>query len=154
MEQPPSLGYRHEQNAPQWIVAAASLFAIVMFSLAVALIRSDDVPAAVGVGVVLAIGLVVLTILDATRLTTIVTPNEVTLYFRLGWPRRAIDRARIVSAQARRNSWLAGWGIRLVPGGWMWNVWGLDAVELELDTGRKFRIGTDDAEGLLAALRS
>jgi hypothetical protein len=34
----------------------------------------------------------------------------------------------------------------------MWNVWGLDAVELELDTGRRFRIGTDQPVELTDAL--
>jgi len=34
----------------------------------------------------------------------------------------------------------------------MWNVSGLDAVELALDGNRRYRIGTDDPEGLAAAL--
>ena len=29
-----------------------------------------------------------------------------------------------------RNKWWHGWGVRWVPGGSMYNVWGLDAVEL------------------------
>ncbi len=51
-----------------------------------------------------------------------------------------------------RNSWWYGWGVRKVPGGWMYNVWGYDAIELELASGKVFRIGTDDPDGLLAAL--
>jgi hypothetical protein len=34
----------------------------------------------------------------------------------------------------------------------MYNVWGLDAVELELQSGKKFRIGTDEPAELLAIL--
>jgi hypothetical protein len=34
----------------------------------------------------------------------------------------------------------------------MYNVWGLDAVEVELSSGKVFRIGTNDPENLLAAI--
>jgi len=45
-------------------------------------------------------------------------------------------------------SWLVGWGIRWTGSGWLFNVSGLDAVELSLKSGRRFRIGTDDPRGL------
>ena len=32
--------------------------------------------------------------------------------------------------------------------------WGFDAVEVGLNSGRRFRIGTDEPEALLAALES
>ncbi len=43
-------------------------------------------------------------------------------------------------------------GIRKISGGWMYNMWGLDAVELEFTSGTVFRIGTDDSGNLIAAL--
>ncbi|MBN1541411.1 hypothetical protein JW992_04635 [candidate division KSB1 bacterium] len=60
----------------------------------------------------------------------------------------------IRTARAVRNPWYYGWGIRLTPHGWMFNISGLDAVELELTNGRKFRIGTDDPLNLVAAIQS
>ena len=51
-----------------------------------------------------------------------------------------------------RNSWIQGWGVRKVTRGWMYNVWGLDAVEIELNSDEVFRIGTDDADALQAAI--
>ena len=51
-----------------------------------------------------------------------------------------------------RNKWWYGYGVRKVPNGWMYNVAGLDAVELELGEDRVFRIGTDDPAALMAAL--
>ena len=36
----------------------------------------------------------------------------------------------------------------------MYNVWGLDAVALTIDGARDFRIGTDDPNGLAAAIDS
>jgi hypothetical protein len=38
------------------------------------------------------------------------------------------------------------------PGGVIWNVSGFDAVELELDDGTRFRIGTDEPVALAAAI--
>jgi hypothetical protein len=34
----------------------------------------------------------------------------------------------------------------------MYNVWGLDAVELELTSGKVFRIGTNESDRLHAAI--
>jgi hypothetical protein len=46
-----------------------------------------------------------------------------------------------------------GWGIRWIPGGWLWNVSGLDGVELVLVNNRRFRVGTDEPEQLAAAIQ-
>ena len=46
-----------------------------------------------------------------------------------------------------------GWGIRLIPNGWLWNVSGLGAVELSLVNGQRFRIGTDEPEQLATAIQ-
>ena len=53
-----------------------------------------------------------------------------------------------------RNLWYYGWGIRYTPHGWLFNVSGLDAVELELKNGRTWRVGTDEPVELLAAIQA
>ena len=58
-----------------------------------------------------------------------------------------IDRVAIV-----RNHWWNGFGIRMAPGFRLYNVSGLDAVELRLKSGDIRRIGTDDPQGLAAAI--
>jgi len=60
--------------------------------------------------------------------------------------------SQVQNAAVVRNKWYYGWGIRLTPGGWLWNVSGLDAVELTFKNGKKFRIGTDEPDRLLQAL--
>lgn len=67
--------------------------------------------------------------------------------------RRRFQWSQIRSAHAVRNSWLNGFGIRWIGSGWMYNVSGLDAVELMLDDGRRFRIGTHDPAGLDSFIR-
>ena len=58
----------------------------------------------------------------------------------------------IKSTHAVRNSWWWGWGISHYGKGWLYNVSGLDAVEVTLKSGKQFRLGTDDPQGLAAAL--
>lgn len=85
------------------------------------------------------------------RLSVTVTHAEVHLAYTLGRPRRRIDRGRIISAVPHRIPWWYGFGIRRTPKGWMWNVWGRNTVLITL-TDSQFLIGTDDPEGLSAAL--
>lgn len=92
------------------------------------------------------------TVLWFSRLEVAVDHESVTAAFGNGRPRRRFARSDIVGVRAVRNKWYYGLGVRIVDNGVMYNVWGLDAVELELESGKVFRIGTDDSQGLLASL--
>ncbi|MEX1207561.1 MAG: hypothetical protein WD652_03080 [Acidimicrobiia bacterium] len=87
-----------------------------------------------------------------SMLTVLVGAEQIRVYFGRGWPRKAISRADIVSVRAVRNEWWHGLGIRWIRHGALWNVWGRDAAELQLRSGRVFRVGTDDVDALVAAL--
>ncbi len=52
-----------------------------------------------------------------------------------------------------KNPWYYGWGIRLTPHGWLYNVSGSYAVEIKTKTGKKYRIGTDVPNELEKAIR-
>jgi hypothetical protein len=66
-------------------------------------------------------------------------------------PKRTLGWSEVAYATRVKNGCGHGWGMHALARGWLWNIAGFDAVELELKTGRVFRIGTDDPEGLLAA---
>jgi hypothetical protein len=53
-----------------------------------------------------------------------------------------------------RNHWWNGFGIRTAPGLRLYNVSGLDAVELRLRSNDIRRIGTDDPRDLAGALKA
>ncbi len=143
--------YRHSQTGKLWLVAL--LYAVVMIITLVLFATLGEGMAIKGVitGAGGALAVVVIMFVFS-RLTVTVDKDLVTVAFGAGWPRKQIVRSKIVSHQPVRNSWLLGWGIRWFKGGRMWNVWGLEAVELELTTGKKFRIGTDEPMKLDAAL--
>lgn len=139
--------YRHTQSAFwPWTVALAGVVA-----LAVLLVVTDDLAGSSLAMLVVVTAVVAVGFLFA-RLTVAVEPTEIVVEFGAGWPRRRIPRADVVSAHAVRNRWWLGWGVRLIPRGSMYNVWGLDAVELVLRSGKVFRIGTDEPDVLLAAV--
>jgi hypothetical protein len=87
-------------------------------------------------------------------LSVTVDEETVTARFGMGLIRKKIPLRDIKSAERVRNQWWYGWGIRMGPSGWIYSVSGLDAVEIELRDGSCFRIGTDDPEELLSAIRS
>jgi hypothetical protein len=75
-------------------------------------------------------------------------------YFGPGFWSYRLPLGDIETAMVVRNRWWYGWGIRTGPGFRLYNVSGLDAVELRLKSGDARRIGTDDPLGLAAALKS
>lgn len=83
-----------------------------------------------------------------------VSADKIYIAFGSGLIRKNIQISTITSAEKVRNKWYYGFGIRLIPGGQMYNVAGLDAVELKLTNGRVFRIGTDEPDKLLAVIHS
>jgi len=85
-------------------------------------------------------------------LTIEIDGRQLRCFFGPGLIRRTIAVHEIVAARPVRNRWYYGWGIRLTPSGWMFNVSGLDAVELSLASGARFRIGTDRPDELVRAL--
>jgi hypothetical protein len=86
-------------------------------------------------------------------LTVEVGDEELRWYFGPGlWTYRlALDE--ISSVSIVRNKWWNGFGIRTASGFRLYNVSGLDAVEIRLKSGDIRRIGTDDPQGLAAALK-
>ena len=127
-----------------------------MIGIAAALtaIRLASVPAGQGrtlTGV--ALGLLLVCLFLFRSLSVEVTRDRLTVWFGPGLIRRTFPADDILDSGIVRNPWHYGWGIRLTPSGWMFNVSGLDAVEIVLRNGRRFRIGTDEPLPLSTAIR-
>jgi hypothetical protein len=87
-------------------------------------------------------------------LTVTVDHQQLGVAFGAGLIHRHIPLDKVEKCRPVRNSWWYGWGIRLTPRGWLWNVSGLDAVELTYRSGRHFRVGTDEPERLCEAVNA
>ena len=136
--------YRHYQS-PRWfmLIAAPVFSCIILF-----LVTTGSFSIA---WTVILIGLIVGTLFWG--LTVEVNKDIIRLSFGFGIIHRSIPRERIATVTQVRNRWWYSLGVRLTPHGWMWNISGLDAVELTYHNGKKFRIGTDEPEALLEALK-
>ena len=84
--------------------------------------------------------------------TVTITRDELMFYFGPGFWTKRFPLDDIISAEVVRNSPLHGWGIRYTFHGWLYNVSGLHAVELEIQGEGQIRIGTDEPEALRQAL--
>lgn len=140
--------YRNTQTG--YLFVPVALWMIGMTAVVAAFADEEAGAALLIMGLSSAVVLVV--VFWFSRLTVRVSGGEVRVGFGPGWPRRVFGSYEIVGFRPVRNKWYFGWGVRKIPGGWMYNVWGLDAVELELASGKKFRIGTNEPDALVAAL--
>ena len=87
-------------------------------------------------------------------LTVEIGDNELRWHFGPGLWTYRLPLDDIQSVATVQNQWWNGFGIRIAPGFTLYNVSGLDAVEIKLKSGEVSRIGTDDPQGFAAALAS
>jgi hypothetical protein len=135
--------YRHTQIG--WVTLLALAAGLVIVGMA--LVNADENRVALVVLVLLVVAMVAY-----SSLTVTVTDDTLELRFGPGLIRRQYRLADVETSRVVRNRFYYGWGTRLTPHGWLYNVSGLDAVEIEFKTGKKVRIGTDEPQALDAAL--
>ena len=87
-----------------------------------------------------------------SSLTIAIETGELSFHFGPGFWKKRIAVARIAETKPVRNKWWYGWGIRYTPHGWLYNVSGLDALELHLIDGTSLRLGMAEPEVLARAI--
>jgi hypothetical protein len=87
-----------------------------------------------------------------SSLTVELDQERLRFWFGPGLFGRAFPLHEISAWSAVQNPWWYGWGIHLTPRGWLYNVSGREAVELEFVDGHRLRIGTDEPERLCEAI--
>ncbi len=99
---------------------------------------------------------IILIALAVSTLTISVNDNELTWYFGPRIIKKSKRINEISSCEIVNNKWWWGWGLRLRPlaGYWLYNVSGLEAVEVTLKSGNKFRLGTDEPNYLYQAINN
>ena len=136
--------YRHTQFG--WVTTIASLSgAIGLFVFT----KYLGAPRAV----IVAAFVLILPLLLFFCLTTEVTETTFAFSFGIGWIHKTILRSEIAVCRVVTNPWWYGWGIHKTPRGWLYNVSGPLAVEIDLTDGQRLRVGTDEPEALCSALR-
>ncbi len=89
-----------------------------------------------------------------SALTVEVSAEQLRFWYGIGIIRWTIPLAEIERVARSRSSWYEGWGIRLTLRGWLYNLSGLDCIEIHRTNGRSFRLGTPEPDRLIAILQS
>ena len=143
MRQPgPSHYYHTQRGLSAWLCCAGAVpLVIIAFFLPL-----------LAVSILFLVSSVVMLVLGCSlaRLTVEDEGDQLALRFGpLPLFRKRIRYDDIIEVEKGRTTLLDGWGIH----GNVWNVWGFDCVALRLRSGT-LKVGTDDAEGLVAYLKT
>lgn len=147
--------YKHTQVS--WFMITITLVVLVFFGWLQVTSRLE--PASVDSGanfLVTAVMVLVLFVLASFSSLT-VSVNEQCVKIRFGWGifRKTFLLAQVATAKQVQNPWYYSWGIHywLWPKMWVFNIAGLGAVELAMNNGKIFRIGTNEPEKLESAIK-
>jgi hypothetical protein len=78
------------------------------------------------------------------KLTISITNTTVSFAMGMGLIKKSYPISEIKSCSAHKNSMINGWGIRVIQGGWLYNVSGFHSIELRFRNDTKvIRIGTN-----------
>lgn len=139
--------YRHTQFGSVIITGIALGLVAIFISLGV---RGLAQPMAIVLLLLLGLALILF-----QSLTVEIIDSRLVCHFGPGIIRKTFLLSEIDAAKKVQIPWYAGWGIRWIPGQYLlWRVSGFRAVELALRGGGRFRIGTDEPDELVQAIRA
>ena len=149
--------HHYENTQPGTFIRVMTGSWVVLFGvLAVVMLALAQKEAAIVLGVVTVVLALILGIVLVLchSLTVRVSRSEIALSFGVGLIKKQFPIGDISGASIVQNRWYNGFGIRKIRGGWLYNVSGFDAIEIQLKNERKYRIGTNQPKELLAAVES
>lgn len=95
-------------------------------------------------------GLIALIILLFYGMRTTISQSEIVVQFGIGLISRRVNVREIKSVEVVQNKWYYGLGLRKIPQGTLYNIHGLDAVEIQFQKSEDcIRIGTQQPQQLL-----
>jgi hypothetical protein len=140
---------RYERTQTGWAI----IWVLFVAALLVAIGRFFQAPPAREISLIVSV-LLLITIAAFYKLTITIDAEDLRWSFGVGLISKKVPVAEIVVCEPIRIRWWYGWGIHLTPYGWLYNVAGWDAVAITLRNGRRFALGTDDPQGLAAAIQA
>jgi hypothetical protein len=87
-----------------------------------------------------------------SSLTIQVADSRLTWHFAIPAVSNSIPLADIASVDVVRNPIIYGWGMHMIRRGWVYNVSGRSAVEVNLKDGTRLRLGSDEPDLLIRAI--
>lgn len=74
--------------------------------------------------------------------------DHLEIKFGIGLIRKKFLYKDIKSCSVQKNPFFYGWGVRSIPGGWLYNISGSWSVQLDMKSGKMYRVGTAEPQKL------
>ena len=133
--------YHHTQKIPDKVLLGAGLASLVLGLTPQGFLARLALTGVLGAAVY-----------NFRSLTVEVDDDEIRLQFGDGPIRKSFSLHEISTVKPVRTTPIQGWGIHGFGSSWLYNIYGLDAVEVDFRDGNKAIIGTDEPEKLTAAI--
>lgn len=148
------MNYKHTQIG--YLMLVVTLAVLVLFIWVNTMAAAEPPSADSGTNLLVTATMALIIFILASFWSLQVTINEEYLRIKFGYGiyQKKLLLNDIATAQAVKNHWYYGWGIRgwLWPKMWVYNVSGFEAVEIKLKNGKTYRIGTDEPQKLEQAI--
>ncbi len=147
--------YKHTQIGYLMLVVMLAVLALFTWVQMTARAETPSTDSGTNFVITLVMALIIFVLASFITLTTSIDETYLQIKFGYGIFRKKFLLSEILSAKQAKNRWYYGWGIRLClcPKMWIYNVSGFEAVEIVMKNGKVYRIGTDAANELEAAIK-
>jgi hypothetical protein len=140
--------YKHTQYGA-WMFFVFLITAILIAMVAGAIIAEGRTVAAI---VTISIYLLGVSLFYA--FTVQVAEGKIKFWFGIGLFRRSYALSEIKSTRQVKNPWYYFWGVKSIPGGWLYSIAPGHALELVLKNGLIVHVGTDQPKMLRQAVNA
>lgn len=148
------MNYKHTQIGYLMLIVTLSVLALFARAYITAAAEPPSYYSGTNFAVTATMALILFVLASFCSLQVIVDEKYVRIKFGYGIYRKKFLLNNVLSVAIVKNRWYYGWGIRrrLWPKMWIYNVSGFDAVEIKLENGTVYRIGTDEPKKLEQAI--
>jgi hypothetical protein len=138
--------YTHVGIVTILMILIAASFTAFMFDSGLKTAEGQDAIILKVTGLVVA-GVFVLALASFYSFTIQIADGKLTFWFGLGLGKKSFSIEGIRSVGTVKNPWYYFWGIKSIPGGWLYSIApGGRAIELIFKDSRKIRLGTNRSE--------
>ncbi len=147
--------YKHTQTSYPMIFITLAVLALFVYLQFAARAEAPSADSGANFAITALMAFILFVLASFSTLTVAVDEQVVSIRFGWGIFRKKFVLSEVASVKTVRNPWYYGWGIklRLWPKTWIFSVAGFDAVELAMNNGNLYRIGTDEPDKLEAAIK-
>ena len=144
------MNYKHTQISYPMIFVTLVVMANFAWAHITSLAEPPSYDSGTNFAITAIMALIIFILASFVSLQVVIDEKYLRIKFGYGIYRKKFSLNDIASAKSVKNHWYYGWGIKV----WFWpkmriyNVFGFDAVEIKMKSGKIYRIGTDEPKNL------